>query len=84
MSTRDTGIRASRFARPLLDDDALSGMADLDAFYDAIQRVEDQIKAKEGDYHVEGRYYANAWDADCQRQWAAERMVRERARGGAA
>lgn len=38
---------------------------------------ERHIIETEGHYHVEGRYFANDYDAQCQRRWAAERMVRE-------
>ena len=46
----------------------------------AVHAYEQHILATEGPYHVEGRYYANASDADRQRRSAAERMVREAAR----
>jgi AraC-like DNA-binding protein len=42
--------------------------------------AEAAILASEGPFHVEGRYYANPGDADRQRRWAAERIVRETAR----
>lgn len=38
---------------------------------------ERHIIETEGHYHVEGRYFANDYDAQCQRRWTAERMVRE-------
>ena len=38
---------------------------------------EREIIAAEGPYHVEGSYYANHFDAERQRRWTAERMVRE-------
>jgi AraC-like DNA-binding protein len=46
----------------------------------AVLAYEQHILSTEGPYHVGGRYYADAWDADRQRRWAAERMVRETAR----
>ena len=46
----------------------------------AVYAYERHILATEGPYHVEGRYYANASDAEHQRRWAAERMVSEAAR----
>ena len=45
-----------------------------------ILRAERAILDEEGQYHVEGRYFANATDADRQRRWAAERRVREEVR----
>lgn len=42
--------------------------------------AEAAILSAEGPFHVEGRYYADPGDADRQRRWAAERMVREAAR----
>ena len=38
---------------------------------------EREILAAEGPYRVEERYYANPADADRERRWVAERMVRE-------
>jgi AraC-like DNA-binding protein len=49
----------------------------------AVLAAEAAILSAEGPFHVEGRYYANPGDADRQRRWAAERMVREAARQAA-
>ena len=46
----------------------------------AVALRQQEIIAAEGPYHVDGTYYANAFDADRQRRRAAERMVRETAR----
>ena len=35
---------------------------------------ERHIIETEGHYHVEGRYFAKDYDAQCQRRWTAERM----------
>jgi AraC-like DNA-binding protein len=43
----------------------------------AALEYERHIIETEGHYHVEGRYFANNYDAQCQRRWTAERMVRE-------
>jgi AraC-like DNA-binding protein len=42
--------------------------------------AERALLAAEGSYHVEGRFYASASDADRQRRHVAERIVREAAR----
>ena len=44
---------------------------------DAREAYERHILSTEGPYHVDGRYFASPADADCQRRWAAERMLRE-------
>lgn len=46
----------------------------------AVRDYERHIQAIEGPYHVEGRYYANAYDAERQRHFAAVRMVSENLR----
>ena len=43
----------------------------------ACEAYERHILATEGPYHVDGRYFASPYDADRQRRWAAERMLRE-------
>jgi AraC-like DNA-binding protein len=43
----------------------------------AVLANERHILATEGPYHVHGAYYANEYDADRRRRWAAERIVRE-------
>ncbi len=43
----------------------------------AIRAIESEIVAKEGVFHVNGRYYANGDDAERQRRWEAERRVRQ-------
>lgn len=43
----------------------------------AVLAVERALLANEGPHHVEGRYYASAFDADRQRRQTAERTVRE-------
>lgn len=40
-----------------------------------VAAVERQLLADEGPYHVQGRYFANLFDAERQRRWAAERTV---------
>lgn len=46
----------------------------------AVLAYERHILATEGPCHVGGAYYANESDADQQRRWTAERMVRESVR----
>lgn len=43
----------------------------------AVLAYERHILATEGPYHVDGAYYANGYDADRRRRWAAERTVSE-------
>ena len=40
-------------------------------------QLEQQISAREGQFHVNGRYFADASSAAEQRHWAAERQARE-------
>lgn len=47
------------------------------AQHDRLAAIERRIVAEEGPFHVGGRYYANAFDAERQRRAAAERDVRE-------
>lgn len=49
----------------------------------AVLAYERHILAREGPYHVNGAYYANHFDAERQRRWAAERTVREAKRRAA-
>lgn len=49
----------------------------------AVLAAERAIIAAEGHYHVEGRYFSREADANQQRRWTAERMVREDARRSA-
>ena len=43
----------------------------------AVRAYEEHLLATEGPYHVEGCFYRDCRDAETQRRWSAERMVRE-------
>ena len=43
----------------------------------AVRAYEEHLLATEGPYHVDGCFYRDCRDAERQRRWSAERMVRE-------
>lgn len=57
-----------------------SSSADFEMFIAAVWREEDRMLQEEGAFFAGGQYYADAFDAEIQRRWLAEKLVREQAR----
>lgn len=57
-----------------------SSDADFEMFMAAVWREEDRMLQDEGAFFAGGQYYADAFDAEIQRRWLAEKIVREQAR----
>lgn len=64
---------------PLSEQDLID-LANDSGFENAVMLEEDRLIARDGPYHVGELYFADLEDAAIQRQWLAEKNVREAAR----